>query len=143
VPAAGCRAKNCAQIDEEHIASFLEYGGPFSHYFENYEQRPQQIDMLRSIGRAFNNGQHLMVEAGTGTGKSFAYLIPAAMWGMQNGMRVVISTNTINLQDQLIKKDIPDLCAAFNLDLHVAVLKGRSNYLCPRRLDSLSPARPG
>jgi ATP-dependent DNA helicase DinG len=129
-------------IDEEHLSSFLEYGGPFSHYFENYEQRPQQIDMLRSICRALNNDQHLMVEAGTGTGKSFAYMIPAAVWGMQNGSRVVISTNTINLQDQLIKKDIPDLCAALNVDLRAAVLKGRSNYLCPRRLDSFRQRGP-
>jgi Rad3-related DNA helicase len=98
--------------------------------------------MLRSICRALNNDQHLMVEAGTGTGKSFAYLIPAAMWGMQNGLRVVISTNTINLQDQLIKKDIPDLCAALNVDLRAAVLKGRSNYLCPRRLDSFRQRGP-
>jgi ATP-dependent DNA helicase DinG len=140
-PPLVAREELCA-VDEEHIASFLEYGGPFSHYFENYEQRPQQIEMLRSIGRALNNGQHLMVEAGTGTGKSFAYLIPAAMWAMQNGMRVVISTNTINLQDQLIKKDIPDLCAALNLDLHVAVLKGRSNYLCPRRLEAFRQRGP-
>jgi ATP-dependent DNA helicase DinG len=131
----------CA-IDEDHIASFLEYGGPFSHYFENYEQRPQQIDMLRSIGHALNTGQHLMVEAGTGTGKSYAYLIPAAAWAMANGQRVVVSTNTINLQDQLIKKDIPDLCAALNLDVRVAVLKGRNNYLCPRRLDGFRQRGP-
>jgi ATP-dependent DNA helicase DinG len=76
-----------------------------------------------------------MVEAGTGTGKSYAYLVPAAYWAMQNNAHVVISTNTINLQDQLVKKDIPDLRAALGLDLRVAVLKGRSNYLCPRRLE--------
>jgi ATP-dependent DNA helicase DinG len=133
---------NPCQMDEDHIASFLEYGGPFSHYFQNYEQRPQQIDMLRAISRAFNSSQHLMVEAGTGTGKSFAYLIPAAIWAMQNGLRVVVSTNTINLQDQLIKKDIPDLCAALNLDLRAAVLKGRSNYLCPRRLEGFRQRGP-
>jgi DNA polymerase-3 subunit epsilon/ATP-dependent DNA helicase DinG len=130
------------QIDSQYISSFLEYGGPFSHYFENHEQRPQQIEMLRSICHALNNGQHLMVEAGTGTGKSFAYLIPAAAWAMQNGMRVVISTNTINLQDQLINKDIPDLRAALNLEVNAAVLKGRSNYLCPRRLGSFRQRGP-
>ena len=76
-----------------------------------------------------------MVEAGTGVGKSLAYLVPAALFALKNNTRVLISTNTINLQDQLIKKDIPDLCAALGLDLRASVLKGRSNYLCPRRLD--------
>ncbi len=83
-----------------------------------------------------------MVEAGTGTGKSFAYLVPAAMWAMQNNRRVVISTNTINLQDQLIKKDIPDLCSALGFDLVSTILKGRSNYLCPRRLDLMRQRGP-
>ncbi|MCJ7625538.1 MAG: hypothetical protein MUO76_18755 [Anaerolineaceae bacterium] len=122
-------------LDIEEVSSLLEYGGPFAHYFENYEHRPQQVEMLRSVTEALSEGLHLMVEAGTGTGKSFAYLAPAALWSIQNNMRVVISTNTINLQDQLINKDIPDLAAALNLDLRASVLKGRNNYLCPRRLD--------
>jgi DNA polymerase-3 subunit epsilon/ATP-dependent DNA helicase DinG len=83
-----------------------------------------------------------MVEAGTGVGKSFAYLVPAALFALQNNTRVLISTNTINLQDQLIKKDIPDLCNALGLELRAAVLKGRSNYLCPRRLDLLRHRGP-
>jgi DNA polymerase-3 subunit epsilon/ATP-dependent DNA helicase DinG len=90
--------------------------------------------MLHAVSNALSGGQHLMVEAGTGVGKSFAYLIPAALFAMQNNTRVLVSTNTINLQDQLIKKDLPDLRAALGLDLRAAVLKGRSNYLCPRRL---------
>ena len=98
--------------------------------------------MLRAVSNALSTGQHLMVEAGTGTGKSFAYLVPAALFAMQNNTRVVISTNTINLQDQLIKKDIPDLRDALGIDLRATVLKGRSNYLCPRRLESPAPARP-
>ncbi len=121
-------------IDPEEAASILEYGGPFSQYFESYEHRPEQVEMLRAVANALSNGNHLMVEAGTGVGKSFAYLIPAALFAMQNNTRVVVSTNTINLQDQLIKKDIPDLCAALDIDLRAAVLKGRVNYLCPRRL---------
>src|SRR5512136_2907555 len=76
-----------------------------------------------------------MVEAGTGVGKSFAYLVPASLFAMENNTRVVVSTNTINLQDQLIKKDIPDLRNALGWDLRAAVLKGRSNYMCPRRLE--------
>ncbi len=98
--------------------------------------------MLRAVANALSYGQHLMVEAGTGVGKSFAYLVPAALFALENNTRVVISTNTINLQDQLIKKDIPDLCSALGLDLRAAVLKGRSNYLCPRRLELLRKHGP-
>ncbi|HET7237399.1 MAG TPA: helicase C-terminal domain-containing protein, partial [Terrimicrobiaceae bacterium] len=122
-------------IDE--VASALEYGGPFSRYFGSFEQRPEQVDMLRAVTQALSYGNHLMVEAGTGVGKSFAYLVPAALFALQNNTRVVISTNTINLQDQLIQRDLPNLCQALDLDFRFAVLKGRSNYLCPRRLENL------
>ena len=98
--------------------------------------------MLRAVSHALSNAEHLLVEAGTGTGKSFAYLVPAALWAVQNNTRVVISTNTINLQDQLIKKDIPDLCAALDIDLRAVVVKGRANYLCPRRLDIMRQRGP-
>ena len=124
-------------LDVEEVSSILEYGGEFSRFFDQFEQRPEQIEMLRSVTRALSEGQHLMVEAGTGVGKSFAYLIPSALWAMQNELRVVISTNTINLQDQLINKDIPDLQEALNIDLFATVLKGRGNYLCPRRMENL------
>lgn len=124
-------------LDEEEVASILEPGGLFSRHFPQFEYRPQQVEMLRAVTRALSVGKHLMVEAGTGTGKSMAYLAPAALWSIHNGCRVVISTNTINLQDQLIHKDIPDLRQALGIDLQAAVLKGRSNYLCPRRLESL------
>ena len=129
-------------IDQDEAASILEHGGPFSKFFESYEFRPEQIAMLRAVANALSYGQHLMVEAGTGVGKSFAYLVPAALFALQNNTRVVISTNTINLQDQLIKKDIPDLCAALDLDLRAAVIKGRSNYLCPRRLELMRHRGP-
>lgn len=125
-------------LDIDDVASILEYGGAFSHHFPQYEYRPQQVEMLRAVTQALCEGRQLLVEAGTGTGKSIAYLLPAALWAIQNNTRVVISTNTINLQDQLINKDIPDLQAALGLDsLRAAVLKGRSNYLCPRRLENL------
>ena len=129
-------------LDPEEAASILEHGGPFSRFFDSYEYRPEQVEMLKAVSNALSYGQHLMVEAGTGVGKSFAYLVPAALFALQNNTRVVISTNTINLQDQLIQKDIPDLCAALNLDLRSAVLKGRSNYLCPRRLELLRKRGP-
>ncbi len=126
-----------ALLDGEELSSILEPGGEFSKYFKNFEYRPQQLDMLRSVTEAFNTHSHLMVEAGTGTGKSFAYLIPAAYWALTNQHRVVISTNTIALQDQLINKDIPDLCSALDIPLKTVILKGRSNYLCPRRFEAI------
>lgn len=129
-------------LDPDEIAALLEPGGPFSHYYENFETRQQQVEMLRAVVRALSNSQHLLVEAGTGTGKSFAYLVPAAVWALQNHHRVVISTNTINLQDQLINKDVPDVRAALNLDLRAIVLKGRNNYLCPRKLEKMRQNGP-
>jgi DNA polymerase-3 subunit epsilon/ATP-dependent DNA helicase DinG len=132
----------CSPLDEDEVCAALDPGGPFSRYFSSYEYRSQQMTMLRAVTRAFSKGQHLLVEAGTGTGKSFAYLVPAALWASQNKARVVISTNTINLQDQLMKKDIPDLCKALNLDVRAAILKGRSNYICPRRLETMRQRGP-
>ena len=129
-------------LDPDEAASVLEYGGPFSQFFETYEFRPEQVEMLRAVANALSRGQHLLVEAGTGVGKSFAYLVPAGLFALENNTRIVISTNTINLQDQLIKKDIPDMCAALGLNLRAAVLKGRSNYLCPRRLELLRHRGP-
>ncbi|MHB8133284.1 MAG: helicase C-terminal domain-containing protein [Anaerolineaceae bacterium] len=124
-------------LDEEHVSAILEPGGEFSRFFKQYEYRSQQIDMLKHVVKAFSEGYHLMVEAGTGTGKSFAYLIPAALWAIKNNERVVVSTNTIALQEQLMQKDLPDLKSALGLDLRTTVLKGRTNYLCPRRFESL------
>jgi ATP-dependent DNA helicase DinG len=124
-------------LNVDEVSSALEYGGPFSRYFQSFEQRPEQVDMLRAVSNALSYGNHLMVEAGTGVGKSFAYLVPAALFALQNNTRVVVSTNTINLQDQLIQRDLPNLSQALDLDFRFAVLKGRSNYLCPRRLENL------
>ncbi len=124
-------------LNDEEVASILEYGGPFSQYFDSYEHRPEQVQMLRAITNSLSYGRHMLIEAGTGVGKSFAYLVPSALFATTNNTRVVISTNTINLQDQLIKKDIPALKEALGLDVRAAVLKGRSNYLCPRRLQNI------
>ncbi len=129
-------------LDPDEAASALEYGGPFSQYFQNYEYRPEQVDMLRAVANALSYSGHLMVEAGTGVGKSFAYLVPAALFAIQNKTRVVVSTNTINLQDQLIQKDIPSVRNALGIDLRATVLKGRSNYLCPRRLQIMRKNGP-
>lgn len=117
------------------LCQMLEQGGLFEQHFAGYEYRIQQVDMLASVAAAFNESTHLMVEAGTGTGKSMAYLIPAIYWAVQNGHRVVISTNTINLQDQLLNKDIPALQQILPVSFKAVALKGRSNYLCPRRVE--------
>jgi predicted DnaQ family exonuclease/DinG family helicase len=121
-------------LDIASFSAMFEEGGLVAQQFAGYEYRPQQVEMMQRVGEAFNEGQHLLVEAGTGTGKSLAYLLPAAYYAVINGRHVVISTNTINLQDQLYLKDIPDLQAILPLEFKAALLKGRNNYLCLRRL---------
>lgn len=129
-------------LDIEETVAYLEHGGAFSSYLPSFESRPEQLHMTRAVAQALGTGQHIMIEAGTGIGKSYAYLVPAALWATTNNARVVVSTNTINLQDQLIGKDIPDLKGALGLDLRATVLKGRNNYLCPRRLQALRHRGP-
>lgn len=130
------------ELDIEEITAILDRGGAFSRHSNSFEHRPEQIELTRSIAIALSDGRHLLAEAGTGTGKSLAYLVPAALWALENNTRVVISTNTINLQDQLINKDIPDIQTALDIPLQSTVLKGRNNYLCPRRLEALRRRRP-
>jgi DNA polymerase-3 subunit epsilon/ATP-dependent DNA helicase DinG len=132
-------------LDVDKLCRLLEKDGRFERQFAGFEYRLQQVDMLASVVGAFNESTHLMVEAGTGTGKSMAYLIPTIYWAVQNGQRVVISTHTINLQDQLLNKDIPTLQQILPLKFKAVALKGRSNYVCPRRVqlfrakENLSP----
>ncbi len=121
-------------IDEDALAHLLEEEGKLAQVFHQYEYRPQQIHMLREVAHALNEGFHLLVEAGTGTGKSLAYLIPAATFAHENQERVVIATHTLNLQDQLFQKDLPILRELLPFDFYATVLKGRGNYLCARRL---------
>src|ERR1700679_2378587 len=102
---------------------------------DRYEFRPQQLEMASSIEQAFKEGHHLLVEAGTGVGKSFAYLLPAIDYAVRKKKRVIISTHTISLQEQLIEKDIPLLRAVFPDEFTAVLVKGRSNYLCKRRLE--------
>jgi len=124
-------------LDVDALAHLLGPDGLFAQAFAGYENRPQQVDMLRAVANAFNDNATVLVEAGTGTGKSLAYLIPSIYWAAQNNQRVVISTNTINLQDQLFLKDIPDLRKVLPIEFKAALLKGRSNYVCRTRLDAL------
>lgn len=124
-------------LDVGALAADLSPGGLFAREFPGFEYRPEQVKMLRAVAQAFNDSGVLLVEAGTGTGKSLAYLLPAVKWASRNNDRVVISTNTINLQDQLAKKDIPALRGVLKDEFQATVLKGRANYLCRRRLDAL------
>src|SRR4051794_3128640 len=102
---------------------------------DRYEFRPQQLEMASAVEGAMRDGHHLLVEAGTGVGKSFAYLLPAIDYAVKHKKRVVISTHTISLQEQLIDKDIPLLRAVYPDEFTAVLVKGRSNYLCQRRLD--------
>ena len=120
-------------LDEDDIAAFFEKGGQLAQQFGVFEERPQQVAMARAIARAFNQKSFLAVEAGTGTGKSLAYLVPAIQWALKNDLidgRVVISTNTKNLQEQLFFKDLPVLSSIMPEKFKAVLLKGRNNYLC-------------
>jgi len=101
----------------------------------NFEFRPQQQEMAVAVARALQDGEHLAVEAGTGVGKSLAYLIPSILFAVRNNKKAVISTHTINLQEQLTQKDLPMLAAVLPVKFSFTMLKGRGNYLCTRRLD--------
>ncbi len=126
------------RIEPRVVAEILASDGPLSSVVPHYEYRSQQKAMANGVAQALDEDGHLLVEAGTGTGKSVAYLLPAAMYAVERGEPVVVSTNTLALQDQLFRKDIPDLQRALAADgetppFRAAVLKGRTNYLCLRR----------
>ncbi len=122
-------------IEEEELAALLDEQGGLSRFHRDFEPRTSQIDMLRSVVGAFNDDRLCVTEAGTGVGKSLAYLIPAFRWAEQNDERVVISTATINLQQQVLEKDIPLVKKLLAGDVHAVLVKGRGNYLCLNRLD--------
>ena len=111
--------------------------GPIAEALPNYEVRPQQLEMADAVSAAFDASEHLLVEAGTGVGKSFAYLVPALLAVSQHKQRIVISTFTIALQEQLITKDLPFLAKHLDLKFSAVLGKGRSNYVCLRRLEML------
>ena len=126
-------------LKQEAVEEFFQEGGPLARVLEGYRYRPQQVDMARAVAQAMEQGRHLVVEGGTGVGKSMAYLLPAMLFAQGNGARVVVSTNTINLQEQLVAKDIPALSKALEESspgfggIRFCLLKGRDNYLCLRR----------
>ncbi|MCX6894216.1 MAG: DEAD/DEAH box helicase, partial [Verrucomicrobia bacterium] len=105
----------------------------------NFEFRPQQQEMAVAVARALQNREHLAVEAGTGVGKSLAYLIPAILFAVAQKKKAIVSTHTINLQEQLTEKDLPMLTGVLGalpepVKFNFTMLKGRANYLCTRRL---------
>lgn len=121
------------RLDEDEIAAVLAPAGAISRSHPAYEDRPTQRDMARAVARAYNDGGIAVVEAGTGTGKSVAYLVPAIRWATLNGERTVVSTNTINLQEQLVEKDLPFLRRSLGSAFRFALGKGRHNYISLRR----------
>ena len=131
------RAQAAVRIDPFDIVDTLGERGAVATVLGQYEDRPTQRDMAAYIADGYNDGGVLLLEAGTGVGKSFAYLVPALAWARANGERTVISTNTINLQEQLVGKDLPLLRRALSTDDHTptfALLKGWRNYLCLSRM---------
>ena len=123
-----------ALIDANAIVRLFGPDGVFSKHLPNFEPRREQARMAKAVAHSFNNAKHLMVEAGTGTGKSLAYLVPSIYWATRNACPVVISTYTKALQAQLFHKDIPMVTEMLDQPFRASVIKGRPNYLCPRKL---------
>jgi len=118
------------------IGRIFRPSGRLGKGLETYEYRRQQEEMAKAVASALNREKYLIVEAGTGVGKSWAYLVPAIFWAKKNSQHFIISTNTKNLQEQLIRKDIPFLKNCLGIDFASTILKGRANYLCLRKFAS-------
>src|SRR5213592_3731605 len=116
------------------VHAFFSEKGPLSKA-TNFEFRPQQQEMAARVAQALEEERHLVVEAGTGVGKSLAYLTPAILFALERHKKAIVSTHTINLQEQLLYKDIPILKKILPVEFDAALMKGRQNYLCPRRLE--------
>ncbi|MBX2796182.1 MAG: hypothetical protein KTR31_00895 [Myxococcales bacterium] len=121
-----------APVSDDALWRFFHEGLPQA--LDGWEARPQQLDMARRVAACLQEDRPLLCEAGTGTGKSLAYLVPAALWALANDTKVVVSTFTKALQGQLLTADLP-LLAAGGIEVRTAVLQGRNNYLCKRRLE--------
>ncbi len=131
-PARGPSAEKLI-LEQNEMVSLLKEGGPLANVLPAYEYRPQQEAMVCGVTRALNEGKFLLMEAGTGIGKSIAYLMPAILWSVKNKERILVATHTINLQEQLWLKDIPMLAKMIKEPFHAALAKGRQNYICLRR----------
>lgn len=125
-------------LDKIDIAPFFEKEGVLAKSIKNFEYREEQKSMALSVQRGINENKKIVVEAGTGTGKTLAYLIPAIKWAIQNQKKIIIATNTINLQEQLLYKDIPIVRSIIDEKFSYALVKGRNNYLCKRLFNEVS-----
>ena len=137
------RPRATARIDPVDVAGLLAPHGPVARALGRFEDRPSQRDMAAYVADLYNDGGVGLLEAGTGVGKSFAYLVPALVWARENGERTIVSTNTINLQEQLVGKDLPILARALGTPEHspsFALLKGWRNYVCLARLEQARAA---
>lgn len=123
------------------VSKYFGKEGPLALQVKGFEERHEQKLMAQDVFQAFTDQTPALIEAGTGTGKSLAYLIPAILWAHQHDERVVISTNTIALQEQLIHKDIPLAIKTLGLETNYVLAKGMSNYACLRRLDTVQSER--
>lgn len=123
------------RIDPEESAGVFLPGGALEKCYPGFEHRASQAGMARLVQEVLNEGRHGVVEAPTGTGKSLAYLYPLVRWGRANRKRVLVCTHTIPLQQQLLDQDIPVTAALLGEPLTAAVVKGRQNYLCLRKLE--------
>lgn len=134
-----CDVKERAEprLNVQALLNVLNPDGPFANILKGYEPRQEQCAMMRDVLAAYNSSHIALIEAGTGTGKSLAYLIPAMLWAAQTKERTVISTNTITLQEQLLQKDIPLINKALKLQIKTVLVKGMYNYLCRRKLEDL------
>ena len=121
----------------ERVAAMFSPGGPLGRAIAGFEPRAGQIEMAKAVADAFESGGVVLAEAGTGTGKTLAYLVPAIL----SGERVLVSTGTKNLQEQIYFKDIPALRDALGVSFTATCMKGRANYLCLHRLDQLTGGR--
>ena len=116
------------------VDEYFGENGVIHKNFGKFEVRREQYEMAKLIENSMNENKKLIVEAGTGTGKTIAYLLPTLLYAIENNLKVIVSTNTINLQEQLVNKDIPLLKKIINEDFNYQIVKGRGNYLCKRKL---------
>ena len=123
------------KINELEAGGYISQGGTLSKLSDSFEERPVQVELLQNIVRAFNENKIAVFEAGTGVGKSYSYLIPSMLWALVNHERVIISTGTINLQQQLCEKDVPAVEKIIGQKIKYVLMKGRQNYICVRRLN--------
>ena len=124
-------------LDPDDIAALFSPDGPLASTHPNYEERPEQGQMASDVARVLEAEGVGILEAGTGTGKSLAYLVPAVLWALRGDRRVVVATRTINLQEQILDQDLPILEDALGIPIKAALIKGRGNYCCRRKRDLL------